>query len=242
MEKFREWYYLNKIKIFLFLILIFIIGIIIGCLFYFSYRVNNNSIVNDIPNSEVKEKENKVIEDKKEKILVDVKGAVNNPGVYIVSIDSRVNDALKLAGIKNNADLSIINLSKKVFDEMVIIVYTKNEVNNFIKTKEELKEKIENCKENNSLSNDACLEKKDIDVTINDKQNISNNFDNNNKLISLNNASLEELMTLTGIGESKANTIIEYRNTKPFENIEELKNIKGIGESIYEKIKDYITL
>ncbi len=73
---------------------------------------------------------------------------------------------------------------------------------------------------------------KDEDVVIDDGDN----------KISLNTASLDELMTLSGIGESKAKAIIEYRNNKKFESIEEITNIKGISESLYEQIKDYITI
>ncbi|MCK4358721.1 MAG: ComEA family DNA-binding protein [Candidatus Cloacimonetes bacterium] len=59
--------------------------------------------------------------------------------------------------------------------------------------------------------------------------------------ININSASKPHLMSLTGIGEGKANAIIEYRKTNgPFKSIEEIKNVKGIGESIYQKIKDKI--
>ena len=49
-------------------------------------------------------------------------------------------------------------------------------------------------------------------------------------------------MTLSGIGEAKALSIIEYRTKTPFKDIAEIMNISGIGESVYEKIKDYITV
>ena len=66
--------------------------------------------------------------------------------------------------------------------------------------------------------------------------------DNTNK-VSLNNASKDELMTLTGIGESKALAIIEYRNNNGgFKVLEDIMNVSGIGEAAYNKIKDYITL
>ncbi|MCK4339357.1 MAG: ComEA family DNA-binding protein [Candidatus Cloacimonetes bacterium] len=59
--------------------------------------------------------------------------------------------------------------------------------------------------------------------------------------ININSASKPYLMSLTGIGEGKANAIIEYRKTNgPFKSIEEIKNVKGIGESIYQKIKGKI--
>jgi len=59
--------------------------------------------------------------------------------------------------------------------------------------------------------------------------------------INLNTATKEQLMTLSGIGESKANAIISYREKNGrFYNIEELKKIEGIKEGVYNKIKDNI--
>ena len=68
------------------------------------------------------------------------------------------------------------------------------------------------------------------------------NNDLNNK-ISLNNASLDELMTLDGIGEKKAQAIIDYRNkNNGFKSVEEILEVDGIGSTTYEKIKDRLTL
>lgn len=60
--------------------------------------------------------------------------------------------------------------------------------------------------------------------------------------IDLNSAALEELMTLNGIGESRAKAIIEYRTQSPFTKIEDIMQIPGIKEGIFSKIKDQITV
>jgi len=50
-------------------------------------------------------------------------------------------------------------------------------------------------------------------------------------------------MKINGIGESKAQSIISYREEHgPFKNIEEIKNVEGIGEALFEKIKEYIKI
>ena len=59
--------------------------------------------------------------------------------------------------------------------------------------------------------------------------------------ISINTAELELLITLDGIGEKKAQAIIDYREQNGlFSNIEEIMQVKGIGEKIFESIKDDI--
>lgn len=61
--------------------------------------------------------------------------------------------------------------------------------------------------------------------------------------IDINTATKEELMTLSGIGESRAESILAYRQIHgAFQNIEELMNVEGIKEGIFQKIKDSITV
>ena len=140
---------------------------------------------------------------------VDIKGEVINPGVYEVNNSDRIIDVInKAGGLCENADTSKTNLSKRIKDEMVIIIYSNEEE--------------KNAKYETQLSSDI--------VT------------NDNSLISINDAPIDVLKTLPGIGESKARSIIEYREQNRFEVKEDIKNVTGIGESLFEKIKDYITV
>ena len=61
--------------------------------------------------------------------------------------------------------------------------------------------------------------------------------------VNLNTAQREELMTLPGIGESKADSIIRYREEHgAFTSPEEIMNISGIKSAVYSKIRDRITV
>lgn len=158
-----------------------------------------------------------------EKVVVDIKGMVANPGVYEVNSRSRVNDVISLAGgLIEGADTSLINLAKIVTDEMTIIIYSSNEV--LEKYKEEVC--VCNCPE---ITNDACIE-----TSIEKEEEI---------LVNINTSTKEELTRVPGIGESKAESIIKYREENGnFNTVEDIKNVSGIGDSLFEKIKDYITV
>ena len=162
-------------------------------------------------------------------INVEVKGEVKYPGVYKISDEKIVEDILNMAELTEYSDISEINLGKKVYDEMVIMIPTKEEIKSLELTGSyKLIEQKCVCPK---LVNDSC-----VSLTAPNDEIVTD------KKISLNNATKEELMTLPGIGESKALLIIEYRKANRFNSIEEIMNVKGIGKSIYEKIKDLISL
>ncbi len=169
------------------------------------------------------------------KIKVDLKGEVNAPGIYELNENDRVDELIdKAGGLTKNADTSIINLSKKLKDEMVVVVYSIAEVK---KMKENEKEKLE-CPD----TNDACIDNQ-LETLTEEKSKEEKTDNQTNSKISINKASASELQTLSGIGESKAQAIIDYREKNgTFKAIEEIKNVPGIGESIFEKIKDNITI
>ena len=220
----------------------FWIILIIFLVLLFLFKNNQSTeevILEENDNLEVKEEA--IQETVKSKIKVDIKGAVKNPGVYEVDENSRVSDVINVSGgLTNEADTSVINLSKNVVDEMVIIIYTKEEINEMKKGSTSIKyiEKECICPK---LENDACIEDK-ID-NIPDNEINSNDKNESNGKVSLNKATLDELMTLDGIGEKKAQAIIDYRNkNNGFKTIEEILEVDGIGSTTYEKIKDRLAL
>ena len=136
---------------------------------------------------------------------------------------------------------------------MVIIIYTKDQIKEAKKTELLSTESSGSCV-CPKISNDACINSKSKN---NNTSSVKNNnttsknttskesttSSNKNELVNINTATKEELQTISGIGEGKAQAIIDYREENGnFNSIEDILNVSGIGESIYEKIKDHITV
>ncbi|ASQ29842.1 competence protein, ComEA family [Campylobacter avium LMG 24591] len=60
--------------------------------------------------------------------------------------------------------------------------------------------------------------------------------------VNINTATVEELQSLKGIGKSKAEAIVAYRNEQNFTSIDDIKKVKGIGPKLFESIKQDITV
>ena len=204
------------------LLLLGIIIIIVGLIVFYLKADKNNEIREEISIIETKESTTKNTINN----YIDIKGSVINPGVYEFKENDRVIDAINMAGgLTNDANTSNINLSQKLKSEMVIYVYNNNEIKN-----NTVNLTCDNICKTEIIEVNNCIE-----VTTPIKK------DNESDIVNINTASLEELMTVSGIGESKAKNIIEYRSTNgKFNTIEDIKNISGIGESLFNKIKDKI--
>ena len=225
----KEFIYFNKKKIILFLLCVIILIVFLGIYYWNDYFKSEN---NHLESIDVKLKEDDILVKKEEEetslCFFDIKGEVVKSGVYSIDCGKRIIDAINMSGgLTKNSDTSVLNLSKKVEDGMVIIVYSKKEVSSYLETleKEEMKHSI--CESSNII----------IGACYNNDTNKSNN-----SLVNINTASLSELMTLSGIGESKAKSIISYREKTLFKKIEDILNVEGIGESIYVNIKENITV
>lgn len=201
------------------------------------YLVSASTRAEETPEEQIIKKDEviNVIDEKvEETVLVDVKGAVSNPGVYQLKLGCSVQDAINMAGgLLENSNTSVINLSKRLTDEMVIIIYTNEEIDLWTKDNKVTTEfvYIEVPCECPDTMNEAC-------IGVKEETNIETEA-----LISINKASKEELMNLSGIGESKAEAIIKYRNDHgDFKDISDIMKVSGIGQSAFEKIKNKITI
>lgn len=228
----------KEIKVIIFLFLLFLIAAIA---IYSYYHLSQEA-------SQIAERneanENKIVV-KKEEVsptitpeataavsgwMVDIKGQVLNPGTYAVDDSMRIIDVIHLAGgLTEKADTSLLNLSKKVEDQMVIIIYTTEQVNDFRKIEEENSQALNEC---HSMQ-DACIELENPDE---EKEIVSNKVD-------LNQATKEDLMTLPGVGEAKATAILAYRDEiGKFTTIEQLMEVPGIKDATYQQLKDFIVV
>lgn len=236
----------HKLKIFLCsLFLFFLLFIILVYHILFGIDRTEKIVFRESDEVEVLEKEEKSLD----KYYVDIKGEVKIPGVYLLDVGKRVIDVIEMAGgVTKDADTSVNNLSRKISDEMVIIIYSKTQVEDFMNVKnaeEGLLDEIQ--KEEERGDNDALLKEEEIEPSINKNQSTEDVKESQESLndgkISINTATKEELMTLSGIGSSKADAILSYRKEHGnFTKLEELLNVNGIGEVIYNQIKDFIKL
>ena len=212
---------MKKLKRYLFIFTIIVVSITTNIVLIVKIRLNETSCDNVCEETTIIKET--LLEPEDIKCTIDIKGAIKKPGVYTSECNKNVNDIINLAGgLNTNADTSTINLAKQVKDEMVIIVYTKEEITKKINSQ------IENECQCPDVKNEVCV--------IPDETVI------NNKLININTATIDELKQIPGIGDAKAKAIIEYRNSiGTFKNVSDIKNVSGIGENLYEQIKVYLT-
>lgn len=142
-------------------------------------------------------------------IYVDIKGEVQQPGVYQMKAENRVKDLIEAAGgFTPLADDQKLNLAQLLEDQMVIVVPKKGE------------------EVNSELAQAPTSQKKEV---------------GKEGKVNINTATVEELKTLKGIGEKKAEAIIEYRKKNgSFKNKEELMKVRGIGKKLYESFQERV--
>ena len=162
-------------------------------------------------------------------LVVHICGAVSAPGVYELPAGSRIIDAVEAGGgFLPEADEACCNLAEEIVDGCQIYIMTKSE--SCADGQTEKKAGIQ-------TSPDSDMQTTDINM----RSNSATALDNG--LVNLNTADVAALMTLPGIGESRAKAIISYREQHgAFAKIEDIMKISGIKQAAFSKIKDKITV
>lgn len=208
---------LSKIKI-ICIIIIIIISIIVYKLITKEEYIESS--FETTMNQESLEISNKTIKDDINKIVIYVTGAVNKEGIYEVDENSRIADAIEIAGgLTENANIKNINLAYTIEDGMKIHIPTINENQNLEQ------DDTENC------------------ITREDSSSADLNKNSSAKKININTATQSELEKIPGVGSATAIKIMEYRKENgKFKSIEDIKNVNGIGESKFLKMQQYIEI
>lgn len=151
-----------------------------------------------------------------ELIFIDIKGAVIYPNIYEMTSGQRLYDVVeKAGGFTEHADQNQVNLAQRLQDEMVIYIPMKGE----------------------DVPEHLALSPVNSAGTGNEAEG------EETQKININTADAAGLTTLNGIGEKKAQTIIDYREEQgPFMSVEDIKNVSGIGDKSFENLKDSITV
>ena len=158
--------------------------------------------------------ENDETEITEENIKVYITGEVQKEGVIELEIGSRIADAIEMAGgLTEYANIKNVNLAYELQDGQKIYIPNKNEKD------------VEN-----------------IEIIDDGSDGIVNN-EEKGQTININNADVNELQNLPGVGESTAQAIIRYREENgKFKRVEDLKQVSGIGDSKYAMIKDNVKI
>lgn len=152
-------------------------------------------------------------ESQPELIYVYVCGSVNEPGVYEVREGSRVHELIALAGgFAEDAYTLSVSMAKTVTDGQTL----------YVPNLDEAEDDVAGSRLSGSVTGDDDI------------------YGQKTK-ININTASVEQLMTLKGIGESRARDIVDYRTRNgSFKKTEDVMKVSGIKEAAYSKIKDDI--
>ena len=158
-------------------------------------------------------------------IYVHVCGMVQEPGVYAIPEGSRIYDAVQAAGgFQENGSRAFLNLAQQAVDGMKIEVPDKAQAERW---------KKEGTGTGISMAGGSAVSSEGA---------FSQNHVSASK-VDINRSSKEALMTLKGIGESRAEDIIRYREEfGSFQTIEDIMNVPGIKEGAFNKIRDQITV
>lgn len=221
LEKIKEIWEEKKIYV------IAAIGVLGVIGFYFhsqGEKVDNSEVLNSqVQSGKTSENTNQSSEStsfqqsvKSNKVTVDISGAVKHGGVYTLKNGARLNDLIEAAGgLEKRAQIKAINRAQLLKDQdQIYVPYEREKVD------------LPNTQMNSSSSQDA-----------------ASSSSQSGEQVHLNSATVADLQKLNGIGEKRAEQIIQFRDQNGgFKQIEDLTKVSGIGEKTFEKLKPQLAL
>lgn len=154
------------------------------------------------------------------KCYVYVCGEVAEPGVYVLEPGDRIYEAVEMAGgMTEDAGMCAVNLAESVYDGLMVYIPDSEEAAGMTGSMTSADSSVRN---GEGTSGGTASSPED-------------------GRLNLNTASLAELMTLSGIGQTKAQAVVNYRDAHGgFSSVEEIMNVDGIKEGLYNRIRDQI--
>ncbi|MBR1816040.1 MAG: helix-hairpin-helix domain-containing protein [Lachnospiraceae bacterium] len=199
--------------------LIYVMALVLG-LILISCGKGGGYVVSGFDEAETSENSEEKIEEadyhvSDKETAVYVCGAVVNPGVYRFDVEVIKEEAVAAAGgFAKGASREYVNLAEHITDGEKIYVPYESEL--------------------------------EVSLAYGEDENSGTEYSgvySSDGRLNINKASKEDFMTLTGIGEAKAEAIVSYREEHgAFNSIDEIMNVNGIKSGVYNNIKDYITL
>ena len=182
--------------------------------------------------------------------FVHICGEVKNPGVYELKEGSRIFQAVEAAGgLTEEADADRVNLAAPVLDGMKVQIPGRDEVLGGTGPEQAWgpAQYIETVPEPSGRTKPKGADAVGTDTVGTDigggQKSAGPAAGSGTKTVNINNAGVEELTGLNGIGKARAEDIIRYRTEHGgFQKIEEIMNIPGIKDALFQKIKDSITV
>ena len=154
------------------------------------------------------------------KCYVYVCGEVAEPGVYVLEPGDRIYEAVEMAGgMTADAGTCAVNLAESVYDGLMVYIPDSEEAAGMTGSMTSADSSVRNGEETSGGTASSPEDGR----------------------LNLNTASLAELMTLSGIGQTKAQAVVNYRDAHGgFSSVEEIMNVDGIKEGLYNRIRDQI--
>ena len=168
------------------------------------------------------------------KCYVYVCGEVAEPGVYVLEPGDRIYEAVEMAGgMTADAGTCAVNLAESVYDGLMVYIPDSEEAAGMTGSMTSAG--------GSAVSAGGSVTSADSSVRNGEGTSGGTAASPEDGRLNLNTASLAELMTLSGIGQTKAQAVVNYRDAHGgFSSVEEIMNVDGIKEGLYNRIRDQI--